>query len=121
MSNEYVHEFDNRALARALLVASGVRTGLWRLAAKYRLGQATGLFVNPDKSESRLPSVIAGLDKIAMVPAKEPGPLVYDAAELLSDAGAMPKQQLASSRAPTAAKKPPAKKVGAAKKSARAP
>ena len=123
MSNEkLLHEFDQRAVAKALLQACGVKTGLWRLAVKFSIGSTLGKFKDEKtKEEHFAPAVIAGLDRLAMIEADSAGPLVYDAAALLADTKVRP-QKLEPKK--PAAKKPAAsigKPRGRARKRAMSP
>lgn len=72
-------EFNFEQLVAALFAARGITEGLWRVAVKLHFAASTGEWVN-DGLKSSLPTGLLGVAGIALISAKEPGPLIYDAA-----------------------------------------
>ena len=71
-------------IAKVGLASEGISTGLWRIGVKIRFAGMTMQF--PDLSAPdgllAMPVAASGIEGIALFPADEPGPMVFDAAEL---------------------------------------
>lgn len=73
-------EFDWDDVAGALFQAQGIKQGSWRLAVKINFAALTGQFqVAPDGPLVGLPTGMVGIAGLALMPATEAGPMVFDA------------------------------------------
>jgi outer membrane receptor for monomeric catechols len=114
MDRKNLYEFDTVALAKALMLNAGITKGLWRLATKYRFASVVGHFGQGPATDTSLSSVIAGLDRMALIPVTKPGDLVFDAETLLADSAAHPQSLPYASKAtstPSSRPKPAVKKA----------
>lgn len=100
-------EFSWPQLAKILFEAQGIKSGLWQLAVKLRfaalnmqLSESPEMVLDP---AAAVPSSVTALEGLALFPASQPGPMVFDAASLLA-----PPVALTKTKAP---KKVSAKKV----------
>lgn len=103
-------ELDWRELAAIIFASRGITSGLWRLAVKMRFAALNMRFpenINDVNNVLTLPTSVAAIEKIALFSAQTPGPMIFDAAELLSQAKLRDK--------PAAKAKPAAVKTAKAK------
>lgn len=74
-------------IARVIFASEGITSGLWRLGVKIRFAGMTMQFQEPNAPETpmmAMPVAASGIEAIALFPANELGPMVFDAAEMLS-------------------------------------
>ena len=86
-------EFAWEEVARSLFVAQGITSGLWHLAVKVNFA-ATTVKTEPGSPDG-MPTGMVGMVGLALIPAPEPGLMVFDASTLtrrprLSKAAASP-------------------------------
>ncbi|TSA09618.1 MAG: hypothetical protein D4R79_13310 [Comamonadaceae bacterium] len=87
MTEEKPHvELGWPEIAAMIFAAQGITSGLWRVAVKVRF--AAMMMQMPEDGNGTnavaLPTSVTALEAIAVFPAQEPGPMVFDAAALLS-------------------------------------
>lgn len=74
------HVFSLEQIVAALFAASGINSGLWRLAAKVRFAAITAGFPDEKGILADMPSGMVGIEGLALFSVDEPGPMVFDAA-----------------------------------------
>jgi hypothetical protein len=75
--------FTVEEIATTLLAAKGITSGLWRLGVHLTLGGGVhGWTQAGDGPPAYLPTALVGIAGVGLAPVNEPGPLVFDAAEL---------------------------------------
>lgn len=85
MADAPKHEFDWEELTAALLRARGESSGLWRLAVGFRFAaQHAELTVPESQSKVIFPAGVSAISGVALFEAAKLGPLVFDAAQLLT-------------------------------------
>jgi len=100
MRGESKHEMvdlDWQEVAAAVLAARGIKTGLWRFAARLQFAATTVSWRPEDGAESHKPTGLIGIEGLAMMHADAPGPMVFDAATL--SRAASPSKRPAAKRA----------------------
>ncbi len=121
----HFYEFDLKDLVRVMAEAQGLKSGLWKLAARYQMMAATAAFPSEHGGDpTYAPSIYAGIRNLALFPADKEGPLTFDVAQLLKEPRrdlAKVKPKVAKAKLPTPAKKAPAAKKRLAVKSTRSP
>lgn len=78
------YDFDLASVAAALMRERGIKSGLWRLAAKMRFAALTLSLGDGAKAPTPMPTGTVSLDGLALFKADRPGDLVYDAADVLA-------------------------------------
>ena len=73
-------EFAWEEVARSLFIAQGITSGLWHLAVKVNFA-ATTVKTEPGSPDG-MPTGIVGMVGLALIPAPEPGLMVFDASTL---------------------------------------
>lgn len=76
------YEFDLETVASALFAAQGIESGLWRLGVKLHFAALSATW--PDSTGGTLPTGMVGVDGLAFFKVDKPGPLVFDAGELIA-------------------------------------
>lgn len=102
-------------VAKVILASEGITSGLWRLGVKIRFAGMTMQFQEPAAPEipmAAMPVAVSGIAGIVLFPATELGPMVFDAAELLSPKAKLAKPVPAKT---TKARSAPKKKAAAAR------
>jgi hypothetical protein len=79
---EVVLDLSWAEVAKAAFVAKGIENGLWRVALKMSFAATQHVWMEADKSARVLPTGTVGVEGIALISVKEPGPLVFDAASM---------------------------------------
>lgn len=69
------HEFPWEEVARVLLKAKGITSGLWHVGLRLQFAATA---VGPTPTEL-LPGAIVGVQTVTLTQVDQPGPLVYDA------------------------------------------
>lgn len=99
-------------MARILLAAKGIKTGLWRVAVKLRQAGIIAEFQElGSKKTEHFPTSVVGIQAIALMTADGPGPMVFNAAEVAEET--KPRLSGLQSRRPTAKDDGPAPRLGA--------
>lgn len=95
-------EFEWGHVASSLFQDQGIDRGLWRLAVKVHFAALTGQFqMAPDGPTVGLPTGMVGMAGLALMPATEPGPMVFDASAAYTSRRrlAVPRKKAAAKRA----------------------
>lgn len=82
MAEATQYKFDLAEVAELLIRKAGITEGLWTIGVNFNIGVAVA---GPDKDNVR-PSALISVDQLVLTRAMEPGPLVYDAADLIAKA-----------------------------------
>lgn len=75
--------FSWAEIASLLFKAQGIESGLWQVAVGLRFA---GLNSGP-ADDSMLPTALVAFEKIGLVRASAPGPMVFDASSLVATGG----------------------------------
>ncbi len=74
------HDFAWEDVAKALFVARGIDSGLWRLGVRLQFGGVTNQWQSgPEDAPRALPTALVGVDGVALWSVDGPGPMVFEA------------------------------------------
>lgn len=73
-------------IAAMIFAAQGITSGLWRIGVKMRFAAMITQMAEDGNGTNAvaLPTSMSAMEAIAIFPAQQPGPMVFDAAKLLS-------------------------------------
>lgn len=100
-------EFTWPQLAKIIFDARGITTGLWHIAVKIRFA-GMNMQIADDPSAPQDPTLavpcgLTAIEGVALFPVSAPGPMIFDAAQMLTPASKVAKATASKPRA--AAKK----------------
>lgn len=79
-ANAPAYEFGFEEVAAALFAAHGIKSGLWRVAAKLRFAGITVAFPDETVGAMDMPTGMVGIEGLALFSVTEAGQMVFDAA-----------------------------------------
>ena len=76
------HDFAWEDVAKALFVARGIESGLWRLGVKLQFAGVTSQWQSgPDDASGALPTALIGVEGVGLWSVEDPGPMVFSAGQ----------------------------------------